>query len=146
MVFFLSLDSVFRNFANFWGRSGRAEFWLWTLFSVGLVWTLGFGVAMVEGVEVLDTSAEAFHRAFTEKTGGLETPFKIFLLSFLVVTFLPSLAVSVRRLHDTGRSGLWILINFVPVIGGLVLLYFFVMPGDPEPNRHGPPPLPGIAT
>ena len=146
MVFFLSLDSVFRNFGNFWGRSGRAEFWYWTLFSVLLLWPLGFGVGVVEGVEALDLSGAAFRRAFTEKTGGLETPFKIFLLAFMAVTFLPSLAVSVRRLHDVGRSGLWLLIHLVPIVGALVLLYFFAMPGDPERNRHGPPPLPGIAT
>ena len=146
MTFFLSLDSVFRNFGNFWGRSGRAEFWCWTLFSVLLVWTIAFGVAVVEGVEALDMSGEAFRRAFTEKAGGLETPYKIFVLSFAAVTFLPSIAVSVRRLHDIGRSGLWILIYLVPIVGFFVLLYFFVMPGDPERNRHGPPPLPGIAT
>ncbi len=81
---------------------------------------MAFGVALVEGAEALDTSGEVFRRAFTGKTGGLETPYKIFLLSFLAVTFLPSLAVSVHRLHDTGRSGLWILINLVPIIGLLV--------------------------
>ncbi|MDJ0946647.1 MAG: DUF805 domain-containing protein [Kiloniellales bacterium] len=146
MIFFFSLDSAFRNFGNFWGRSGRAEFWLWMLFGFCLLWTMSFSVALVEGFGALDMSAAAFGRAFTEKTGGLETPLKIFLLAFSAVTFLPSLALSVRRLHDTGRSGAWILIQLVPVVGAFVLLYFFVMPGDPEPNRYGPPPPPGIAT
>ena len=146
MTFFWALDSVFRNFGNFWGRSGRAEFWYWALFAFLLLWTLGFGVAAVEGIDALDLSGEAFRRAFTEKTRGLETPFKIFLIVFGTITFLPSLAVSVRRLHDTGRSGLWLLINVVPIIGAFVLLYFFALPGDPDRNRHGPPPLPGIAT
>ena len=82
-----------------------------------------------------------FRRVFTERTGGLETPFRIFLLAYIAVAFLPTPALSVRRLHDVGRSGLWLLIYPVPIVGFFVLLYFFVIPGDPKRNRHGPPPL-----
>jgi uncharacterized membrane protein YhaH (DUF805 family) len=55
--------------------------------------------------------------------------------------FLPSLAVGVRRLHDTDRSGWWLLIVLIPIIGWLVLLFFFVSPGTPGPNRFGPSPV-----
>lgn len=54
---------------------------------------------------------------------------------------LPSLAVGVRRLHDTDRSGWWILIVIIPIIGWLVLIFFFVTPGTPGPNRYGQPPI-----
>ncbi|MCZ2497319.1 DUF805 domain-containing protein [Xylophilus sp. Kf1] len=61
----------------------------------------------------------------------------------LVVTLallLPSCAVSVRRLHDIGRSGWWLLLQFVPLIGFLVLLFWHVQPSEPQDNAWGPPP------
>ena len=57
--------------------------------------------------------------------------------------FLPSLAVGVRRLHDTDRSGWWLLIAFIPLIGAIVLLVFFCTRGTPGPNRFGNDPLGG---
>jgi len=53
---------------------------------------------------------------------------------------LPSLAVGARRLHDIGRSGWWQLLSLIPVIGVLVLIYWYIQPGDPEANEYGPPP------
>jgi len=53
---------------------------------------------------------------------------------------VPSLAVSVRRLHDTGRSGFWLLLAFVPLIGGLVLLVFEALDSQPGDNQYGPNP------
>jgi uncharacterized membrane protein YhaH (DUF805 family) len=53
---------------------------------------------------------------------------------------LPSLGVAVRRLHDTNRSGWWLLIGLIPIIGGIVLLVFFVLEGTRGPNNHGPDP------
>ena len=53
---------------------------------------------------------------------------------------LPSLAVTVRRLHDTGRSGWWLLVALVPLIGALVLLFFMLSAGKPETNAYGPNP------
>jgi uncharacterized membrane protein YhaH (DUF805 family) len=59
---------------------------------------------------------------------------------YLLATFLPSLAVTVRRLHDTGRSGWWWLIAFVPVIGAVVLIVFMCLEGTHGPNAYGPDP------
>ena len=52
----------------------------------------------------------------------------------------------VRRFHDIDKSGWWILIGFIPIIGGLIILYFFVQPSDEDENRFGPVPEPGIAS
>ena len=57
----------------------------------------------------------------------------------LIVFFIPNLAVAVRRLHDTGRTGWWLLIGLVPVIGFFVLLYFFVLDSEND-NQYGPYP------
>ena len=56
-----------------------------------------------------------------------------------LVHLIPGIAVSVRRLHDIDRTGWWLLIGFVPLIGAIVLLIFYVTPGTPGANRFGPP-------
>lgn len=65
--------------------------------------------------------------------------FGIWML-FLLVQLIPTLAVSVRRLHDTNRSGWWYLLVLIPIIGGLILLIFFCTDGTPGDNRYGPSP------
>jgi uncharacterized membrane protein YhaH (DUF805 family) len=59
---------------------------------------------------------------------------------YMLAVLLPSLAVGVRRLHDAGRSGWWLLIGLVPIIGGIVLLVFFVQDSQPGENEYGPNP------
>jgi len=105
----------FRKYVVFRGRAGRPEFWWWTLFELLIL------IAAVIADTVLLRS---------ESVG----PF--YGLSILAL-LLPSLAVQVRRLHDTDRSGWWLLLGFVP-FGGIVLLVFFCMRGTEGPNRFGP--------
>jgi uncharacterized membrane protein YhaH (DUF805 family) len=66
------------------------------------------------------------------------------VLSYLVALalLLPSLAVTARRLHDTGRSGWWILIGIIPLIGAIVLLVFECQDSQPQTNQYGPSPKP----
>ena len=59
---------------------------------------------------------------------------------YSLAVLLPSIAVAVRRLHDTDRSGWWFLIGFVPIVGGIILLVFYVLEGTRGPNRFGPDP------
>lgn len=66
-------------------------------------------------------------------------------LIFLLAVLLPNLAVVVRRLHDVDKSGWWYLIFLVPLIGGLLLLYWFVTEGTRGPNQYGPDPLGGTS-
>jgi uncharacterized membrane protein YhaH (DUF805 family) len=60
----------------------------------------------------------------------------LYALAFL----LPSIAVAVRRLHDTGRAGWWVLLGFIPIIGWIALIYFYVLDSQPGDNRYGPNP------
>ncbi len=110
----------FRRYAEFSGRSRRKEYWMFTL----LLIILNIVVGIVE---------LSLGLAGTLGYGPLS-------LIVLLAVFLPSIAVSVRRLHDTGRSGWWLLLVFLPIIGGLVLLIFFVLEGHKGPNEYGPDP------
>lgn len=123
MVFTQAISSCFSNYVRFSGRSGRSEYWYWILFYVL--------VAIVGGI--------------IGAIGG-DTVANIISIGVALVFFLPSLAVGVRRFHDIDKSGWWILIALIPIIGGLIILYFFVQPSDEEENRFGPVPEPGVAS
>lgn len=115
-----------RKYATFEGRARRKEYWFFILFNVLAVVVLGIIDV------VLGTSS---------KEAGLGLLSGIYLLAVL----LPALAVTVRRLHDTDRSGWWILIEFIPLIGGLVLLIFTLLDSTPGSNRFGPSPKGEVA-
>lgn len=117
-----AVTTCFQKYATFEGRARRAEYWWWTLsiliasFIFGGIDLIFFGVPEIIG-----------------PTSGL----------FSLATFLPGLAVWVRRLHDVNRSAWWVLLIFVPIIGGLVLLYWAVKRGTAGANRFGPDPITG---
>lgn len=115
-----------RKYATFEGRARRKEYWFFILFNVLAVVVLGIIDV------VLGTSS---------KEAGLGLLSGIYLLAVL----LPALAVTVPRLHDTDRSGWWILIEFIPLIGGLVLLVFTLLDSTPGSNRFGPSPKGEVA-
>ncbi|MEM8551555.1 MAG: DUF805 domain-containing protein [Pseudomonadota bacterium] len=115
---------VLSNYAQFSGRAGRAEFWWWALalFIVSIIAQVLDGVAM----------SPLFGFGLFGMNAGQPLSF---ILGIAVI--VPNLAVSARRLHDTNRSGWWLLIGLIPVAGILVLLFFFLMPGDNAPNNFG---------
>jgi uncharacterized membrane protein YhaH (DUF805 family) len=109
--------AVLKNYVGFSGRARRTEYWMYTLFN--------FIIAMV--LFVLDVAT---------KTGF----FAALIVLYELAVLLPTLAVLVRRLHDIGQSGWWILISLVPFIGSIVLLVFTVLPGNQGPNKYGDDP------
>ena len=110
-----------KKYAVFEGRARRREYWFFVLFAVLIQVVLNvvdrmLGMYSAEnGIGIL---------------GGL----------FSLAILIPSLAVGARRLHDTGRSGWWLLIWLVPVIGWIVLIIFFVLDSHPGSNQYGPNP------
>ena len=106
-----------KKYAVFSGRARRKEYWNFALF-VGIIYVV---LAIIAGAS---------------KSSALFVLLGIFYLGIL----LPSLAVSVRRLHDTGRSGWWLLISVVPLVGAIVMLVFTCSDSQPGPNQYGPNP------
>jgi len=119
MNFAEAIVSGFRNYVNFSGRAPRSEFWYWSLFVV----LVSIATNIIDGALLHNDLAPI------STLWGL-------------ATFLPGLAVSVRRLHDIDRSGWWLLILFT-IIGIFVLLYWDCVKGTAGPNRFGPDPLGG---
>ena len=106
---------VLKKYAVFDGRAHRTEFWLFFLFSFIISFFLGVIVGLVGSLWFITT---------------------LYALAVLI----PGLAVSVRRLHDTNRSGWWILTGLVPILGWIALLIFYVEDSRPGANQYGPNP------
>lgn len=113
---------VFRKYAVFTGRARRAEYWWFILFNMIVAFILGF----IDGL-----------------TGMFNPDVGLGLLTgiYMLAVIIPSIAVAIRRLHDTGRSGWWFLIVLVPFVGGLVLLVFMLLPSEAGENKWGPNPI-----
>ncbi len=133
-----------KKYAEFEGRSRRKEYWMYVLLLIGI----GIVIGIVEGILGLR---------------GMVGPYGPLSALFMLATLVPSLAVGVRRLHDTNRSGWWLLIGYGPfllsliltlagilqfamilsilaLVGFVVLLVFMVMEGNRGPNQYGPDP------
>lgn len=114
--------SVLKKYAVFSGRARRAEFWYFTLFSSIIMTGLGIIGSLI--------SAQL----------------SILTLLYWLGTLIPGLAVTVRRLHDTNRSGWWWFIVFVPLIGFIVLFIFSVLDSQPGDNKYGSNPKEVVAS
>ena len=117
--------ALMHNYANFNGRASRSEYWWFFLF--------GFCIAIpamildgLTGIVLIDAGAGASYGPF-------------YLLGAMGL-FLPGLSAMVRRLHDSGRSGWWYFIAFVPCVGFIILLVFLIQDGQPHPNDYGEVP------
>jgi uncharacterized membrane protein YhaH (DUF805 family) len=124
MTFSQAITVGFQNYVNFYGRASRSEFWYWVLFAF-LVSIAAF---------VVD------YALFSLPVAILGGP-----ISFLVSLglLLPNLSVAVRRLHDVDRTGWWVLLALIPVVGLIVLIIWWCQQGTVGPNRFGPEPLAG---
>ena len=115
------IDCLTTKYFCFEGRARRKEYWMFALFNgivgVAISWiaSLLAGATGMNGITYL---------------GAL----------YNLAVFIPGLAVSVRRLHDIGKSGWWFLILLVPFIGAIVLLIFFCLDSQPGGNKYGPNP------
>ena len=106
---------VLKDYVEFDGRARRKEFWYFVLFHyifTGVLWLIGM----------------------------LVEPYYVFSLIYYLGTLLPYIGVSIRRLHDTGRSGWWLFIGLVPLAGPIILLVYMVSDSQPGANKYGPSP------
>ncbi|MEC0371830.1 DUF805 domain-containing protein [Paenibacillus chibensis] len=106
---------VLKNYIGFQGRARRQEYWMFTLIS---------GIISI---------ALSLYETFRGLSSGLSWVYTL-------AVFMPTLAVTVRRLHDTGKSGFWFFINFLPIVGTLILLIFTCQDSEEDENQYGPNP------
>lgn len=110
---------AFDSYCRFQGRSSRSEYWWWVLF----VAILSFCIGIIESIL-------GFSMTAVQTTSGILS----------LVLLLPGLGLSVRRLHDIGKSGWWILLGFIPLVGTIILIIWFAQNSQMQDNQYGPVP------
>ena len=105
---------VIKKYAVFDGRANRPEYWWFTL--------INFIITVVLDVVLRGAAGQAI--------GGI----------YGLAVLLPSIGVAIRRLHDTNRTGWWILVGLIPIVGWVWIIVLLALAGDPGPNRYGSPP------
>tara|TARA_Y100000741_G_C17954272_1_gene437073 strand:- start:100 stop:474 length:375 start_codon:yes stop_codon:yes gene_type:complete len=113
MTFSDSVSTCLKKYFVFEGRASRSEYWWFQL--------------IVSPSYLISTI--------------LENEIGYFFLGITLFTLIPAISAGVRRLHDTNRSGFFLLISFIPFIGGIVLLFFLILEGTKGKNKFGPDPL-----
>jgi uncharacterized membrane protein YhaH (DUF805 family) len=124
------------RYFDFSGRSRRLEFWLYFLLHFIAVAALAmwiFGILVAIG-----RAGDSGH-VVSDAAGSLGPALTLFGI-FMAATIIPSIAVQVRRFHDQDMSGLLVLLNLVPGVGGLIVLIFMALEGTKGPNRFGADP------
>ena len=111
---------VLERYAKFDGRAGRAEFW-WFVLANFVVYVALLILAQISGI------------------------FMVLYFLYALALIVPNIAVAIRRLHDTDKSGWLLLLVLVPLIGGIILLVLCAMEGTKGPNQYGPAPEPAAA-
>ncbi|NKE04767.1 DUF805 domain-containing protein [Mesobacillus selenatarsenatis] len=106
-----------KNYANFKGRARRKEYWLFNLFHILIMGTLYLAGSAMESLLLF-----------------------VVILIYYFLTLIPYLSVTVRRLHDIGYSGWMYLVNFIPLVGGIILLVFTCLDSDANENKYGANP------
>lgn len=125
----------YRKYADFNGRARRKEYWWFTLFSAIVSAIVAFS-AMLFVAFIGGASSVPEQRLDDLASDWASGAFILYWLG----TWLPALAVTVRRLHDTGRSGWWVLLNLIPYVGATVVLIFCCLDSQPGGNEYGPNP------
>ena len=118
-----------RRYADFSGRSRRKEYWMFALFNLLIM----LGIAILAGM----------FGGLTGDNAGASSLSGIFIILFgiyALAILVPALAVQVRRFHDQDKSGWFVLLNFIPYIGGLIVFVFMCLDGTKGENRYGPDP------
>lgn len=119
-----AIKTCFRKYCVFRGRASRSEYWYWILF-----------IALINFVLVITTAA------IDDEGSAAALILSLVGRIFGIVIFLPAIGVAVRRLHDIGKSGWWWWINWIPFIGTLILLVFYIRASDIGPNQYGAQPV-----
>lgn len=128
---------VFSKYATFDGRARRKEYWYWYLFN----FIISIFLAVVSLVINLPNGTET-----DNGIGWFGLFINIVVIIYSLGVFIPNLAVTVRRLHDTNRSGWWYFISMIPFIGGILLFIYLIEDSTPGDNQYGHNPKAGVET
>lgn len=119
---FSAFSNTMRQYAVFSGRTGRKEYWMFVLANI----VISFVLSLIDNLLNL-------------KIGSGETAVGILTVIYELAILIPGLALSVRRMHDVGKSGLFLFWSLVPCVGEIIVLIQVLKKGEPVANQYGEP-------
>ena len=134
MGFLEAVNSVIAGYFRFSGRASRSEYWWFFLFEI-----MVGGIALAVDVYLVISTLTAARR--DEAALLALRPLDFMTVYYFAITFFPRMTVTVRRLHDVGLAGVFYLMYFVPLVGGLVVFVLTLLPSESDDNIHGPGPF-----
>ena len=132
-----------KSYAYFAGRACRRKFWFYTLTNTLVIIAINFAYAIALGIGANSMKHKLPHELPPIQGVGAFALAVVISLAFVVYMLgiiIPSIAVTTRRIHDTGRKSWWLLLAPIPVVGVVILLIFLLLGSNPADNRYGPNP------
>ncbi len=128
MTFTQSISTCFSKYVDFSGRAPRSEFWWWQLFFFLTLFLTNFTDILIFGIPSYDYIV--YYWWYTPSASPLT-------IMWILITFLPTIAVDIRRLHDAGYSGWYYLVSFIPIIGIFWLILLWLLKSEEKDNKYG---------
>ena len=128
MTFTQSISTCFSKYVDFSGRAPRSEFWWWQLFFFLTLFLTNFADILIFGIPSYDYIV--YYWWYTPSASPLT-------IMWILITFLPTIAVDIRRLHDAGYSGWYSLVSFIPIIGIFWLILLWLLKSEEKDNKYG---------
>lgn len=125
-----AVKRFFKKYATFSGRASRSEYWWWTLVAVVVAVVL----SIIIGLQAVPTADGR-----TPQFGAGAGVSMLLIIGWFLATIVPSIALTVRRLHDSNKSGWLYLLSLIPFVGGIILLVFVLLPPDPAGQQYDQP-------
>ncbi|EAE2473811.1 DUF805 domain-containing protein [Listeria innocua] len=132
MGFLEAYKSFWKNYVNFSGRAPRSAYWYVVLWNV-IIFAVLYFLAFVFGISIFMESALG-GTGIASSGGALFM--MVLVLLYLLAVLLPTISLMVRRLHDSGKSGLYLLLDLIPFVGSIIMLVFMCLESD-GPNQYG---------
>lgn len=136
--FLEAIKSVFKQYTKYSGRSRRSEFWYFAL--INNIIQLILIIIMIATIEKIESSSYSYPYVYYYTYYKVNPIVQIVALIYSLAVLCPSFCLNIRRLHDIGKSGYYLFLAFIPIIGIIILIVFFCFDSQREQNEYGPSP------
>ena len=128
----------FKNYVNFRDRTRRSEYWFFALF-IGIISLILFIISICT-LKKVETSSYSYPYVYYYRYYEINPFLQIINYLWSLATLMPIICIQIRRLHDTGKSGVYLFLHLIPLVGSIKLIVYYCQDSEPGQNLYGPCP------